>query len=140
MKNITIETLLVDGQHFSLTPEELAKYPAEYRHSWEFTARPIRTGDLLKVDAALNRREGLFRIDGRGNAEGLAFARAEELLPLVLTGWNYVDADGVKVEINRENVGKLPPDVAFDLAQKIQRPEIPSPEALEALKPSPPKK
>ena len=140
MKNITIETLLVDGQHFSLTAEELAKYPAEYRHAWEFTARPIRTADLMKVDAALNRREGLFRADGRGNGEGMALARAEELLPLVLTGWNHVDADGAKIEISRESVANLPPDVVFDLAIRVQRPEIPTPEALEALKPSLPKK
>lgn len=140
MKEIIIKTLLVDGQHYSLTAEDLAKYPAGYCHEWEFTARPLRTGDLLKVDTALNRREGLFRGDGRGNAEGLILARAEELLPLVLTAWNALGADGEKLEISRENIGKLPPDVAFELYQKVQRPELPTPEELESRKPTPPKK
>jgi hypothetical protein len=140
LKTIKITTLLIDGEHFSVTPETLSEYAPEYLHEWDFTVRPLRVGDLLKVDAALNQRPGMFRADGRGNVEGLLLARAEELLTLLVTAWNVVDADGAKVEITQSSVSKLPPDVAIELYQKAQRPALPTPEELEARKPLLPKK
>lgn len=134
MKTFTITTFVQDGYHQLLKDEVLDKYGSEFKHDWEFKAKPLTAGDMLKVDAALNRQDELFRADGRGSVEAFSIARSVQIVKVAVQKWNYADESGNPLEINEANIKNLPPDICARLASMIQFPPLPDPDSVAAKK------